>query len=95
MVCFLKQRNLEGHNSNNIPQLESFGESAWTFILAIFKAGWDQLLSSNGITIRDNIAANFGKINHPTMRVTRVDSRRFLRELDEAPEGNNLQYILK
>jgi len=26
---------------------------------------------------------------------TRVDSRRFLRELDEAPGGNNLQYILK
>ena len=29
------------------------------------------------------------------MRTTRVDSRRFLRELDEAPRGNNLQYILK
>ena len=28
MACLLKQRNLEGHNSNNIPQLESFGESA-------------------------------------------------------------------
>ena len=29
------------------------------------------------------------------MRATGVDSRRFLRELNEAPEGNNLQYILK
>jgi len=66
MACFLKQRNLEGRNGNNIPQLESFGELAWTFISAIFESGWDQLLSSNDITIRDNIAANFGKINHPT-----------------------------
>ena len=29
------------------------------------------------------------------MRATEVDSRRFLRELDEASGGNNLQYILK
>jgi len=29
-----------------------------------------------------------------TVRATRVEySRRFLRELDEAPGGNNLQYI--
>jgi len=65
MTNFLKQRNLKDHNGNNIPQLESFGKSAWTFILAIFESGWDQLLSSNDITIRDNIAANFGKINYP------------------------------
>jgi len=30
-----------------------------------------------------------------SVRATEVDSRRFLRELDEAPGGNNLQYILK
>jgi len=29
------------------------------------------------------------------VRATKGDSRRFLRELDEAPGGNNLQYILK
>jgi len=29
------------------------------------------------------------------VRATGVDSRRFLRELNEAPGGNNLQYILK
>ena len=28
IACFLKQWSLEGHNSNNIPQLELFGESA-------------------------------------------------------------------
>ena len=29
------------------------------------------------------------------VRATEGNSRRFLRELDEAPRGNNLQYILK
>jgi len=39
MVCFLKQRSLEGHNGNNILQLELFGELAWEFISAIFESG--------------------------------------------------------
>ena len=34
--------------------------------------------------------------SNSAVRATRVEhSRRFLRELDEAPGGNNLQYILK
>ena len=34
--------------------------------------------------------------SNSAVRMTRVEhSRRFLRELDEAPGGNNLQYILK
>jgi len=41
MACFLKQQNLEGRDSNNIPQLALFGESAWEFISAIFESGWD------------------------------------------------------
>ena len=43
------------------------------------------LRNSRALTRRSNSA----------VRATRVDSRRFLRELDEAPGGNNLQYILK
>jgi len=39
MACFLRQRNLEGLNSNNISQLDTFGESAWDFISAIFESG--------------------------------------------------------
>jgi len=35
------------------------------------------------------------KVYPLSVRATGVDSRRFLRELDEAPGGNNLQYILK
>jgi len=39
MACFLKQRSLEERDSNNIPQLELFGESAWEFISVIFESG--------------------------------------------------------
>ena len=38
MACFLKQRSLEGHDGNNIPQLELFGELAWDFISIIFES---------------------------------------------------------
>jgi len=36
---FLHQRKLEGHNANNIRQLDPFSESAWDFVLAIFISG--------------------------------------------------------
>ena len=39
MACFLRQHNLEGHNGNNIKQLDPFGQSAWDFISAIFESG--------------------------------------------------------
>jgi len=62
MVCFLKQQSLEGHNGNNIPQLELFGELAWDFISVIFKSGWDQLHLSANISICDNVSTHFGNI---------------------------------
>jgi len=62
MVCFLKQRSLEGHNGNNIPQLELFGKLAWDFISVIFKSGWDQLYSSANTSIHDNVSTYFGNI---------------------------------
>ena len=62
MACFLKQHSLEGHDGNNIPQLELFGESTWDFISIIFESGWDQLHSSENTSIRNNISAHFGNI---------------------------------
>jgi len=62
MVCFLKQRSLEGRDGNNIPQLELFGKSAWEFISAIFESGWDQLHSSKNTTIHDNISTHVGNM---------------------------------
>jgi len=68
MACFLRQRNLEGHNRNNIKQLDPFGQSGWNFILAIFKSGWDILTTANESTIRSNIAKEFGKAINPPSR---------------------------
>ena len=62
MACFLKQRSLEGRDSNNISQLELFGELAWEFISAIFESSWDQLYSFKNTTIHDNISTHFGNI---------------------------------
>jgi len=62
MACFLKQQSLEGCDSNSIPQLKLFGESAWDFISMIFKSGWDQLHSSENTSIHDNITTHFGNI---------------------------------
>ena len=65
MACFLKQHSLEGHDGNNIPQLELFGESTWDFISIIFESGWDQLHSSENTSIQHNISAHFGNIQTP------------------------------
>jgi len=65
MACFLRQRNLEGCNANNIRQLDPFGELAWDFILAIFKSGWDMLTTSNDSPIRNNVARKFSKSTIP------------------------------
>jgi len=61
MACFLRQRNLKGRNRNNIKQLDLFGQSAWDFISAIFKSGWDTLTTANKSTIRGNITKEFDK----------------------------------
>jgi len=68
MACFLRQRNLKGYNGNNIKQLDPFGQSAWDFISAIFKSGWDILTTDNKSTIRGNIAKEFGKATNPPSR---------------------------
>jgi len=62
MACFLKQQSLEGHNNNNIPQLELFSKLAWDLISMIFESSWDQLYSSENISICDNLSTHFGNI---------------------------------
>jgi len=64
MACFPRQQNLKGHNANNIRQLDPFGKSAWDFVSAIFKSGWDTLTTSNKSSIRSNIAKEFRKITN-------------------------------
>jgi len=69
MACFLRQRNVKDQNANNIRQLDPFGESAWDFISAIFKSGWDTLTTANKLSIRDNLAKEFGKTTKPPPNV--------------------------
>ena len=73
MACFLRQRNLEGRNGNNIRHLDPFSESAWDFISAIFKSGWDTLTTSNKSTIRSNIAKEFSKKTNLPSKVNTRD----------------------
>jgi len=61
MTCFIRQRSLENRNANNIRQLDSFGEFAWDFILAIFESSWDVLTTANKSSIRSNVVKEFGK----------------------------------
>jgi len=69
MACFLRQQNVKDWNANNIRQLDPFGESAWDFISAIFKSGWDTLATTNKSSIRDNLAKEFGKTTKPPPNV--------------------------
>jgi len=61
MATFLRQRNLEEHNgnNNNIPQLELFGEAAWSFVSAVFESGWDKLNTADMISFRKKITSQF------------------------------------
>lgn len=55
MATFLRQRN----NGNNIPQLELFGEAAWSFVSAVFESGWDKLNTADMISFRKKITSQF------------------------------------
>jgi len=66
MACFLRQRNVKERDANSIRQLDPFGESAWDFVSAIFKSGWDTLITANKSSIRDNVTKEFGKSTKPS-----------------------------
>jgi len=59
MASFLWQQNLEDHNGNDISQLALFGDSAWTFMSAIFESGSDRLLTSGNISFCNSISLQF------------------------------------
>ena len=69
MACFLRQWNVKDQNANNIRQLDSFSESAWDFISAIFESGWDTLATANKSSIKDNITKEFDKTTKPPTNV--------------------------
>jgi len=65
MAYFLRQRNVKDQDANSIRQLDLFGKSAWNFVLAIFKSGWNTLTTANKSSIRDNFTKEFGKSTKP------------------------------
>ena len=59
MVSFLRQRNLKGHNRNNISQLNHFGESVQSLVFTIFKLGQDLLNASRNTSFHDMVVSQF------------------------------------
>jgi len=62
MAKFIRQRNITNRDSNKIPQIDSFGEAAFNFIMAIYKAGWDKLFTSDKNTLRQKIQSQFSNL---------------------------------
>jgi len=59
MAQFIRQRNISDHDSNKIPQIDSFGEATLEFITAIYKSGWDKLNTTDKTPIRNRIQKQF------------------------------------
>jgi len=62
MAEFIRQRNITDHDGNKIPQIDSFGEAAFNFIIAIYEAGWDKLFMSDKNTLRRKIQLQFSDL---------------------------------
>jgi len=62
---FIKQRNITDCNRNKIPQIDSFGEAALTFIQAIYEAGWNKLHTTDKTSIECKIKMQFVKLGLP------------------------------
>jgi len=58
-AIYIRQRDLSCGDPNSLPQLNSFGDTAWNFVTAIYESKWDQLLSSSNTSFRENVAAQF------------------------------------
>ena len=59
MAEFIRQRNISNCNSNKIPQIDSFGEATFKFILASHEAGWDRLNTLDKTPLRNKIKLQF------------------------------------
>jgi len=55
---FLRQRNISDYNSNKISQIDSFGKTTITFILALYKSGWNKLNITNKTPLQNKIKCN-------------------------------------
>ena len=56
---FIRQRNISNWDGNMIPQLNSFGDAAFDFILAIHETGWNKLNTLDNRHIENKIKEQF------------------------------------
>jgi len=71
LICiaeFIKQRCITNWDGNKIQQLDTFGEVAFTFISAIYEAGWDKLNTTDKTNIGCKIKSQFAKQATPHSR---------------------------
>ena len=59
MAEFIRQRNISNCDGNQIPQINSFGDAVFDFILAIHEAEWDKLNISDRTTLRHKVQSQF------------------------------------
>ena len=61
---------------NNVKQLQDFSQTAWQFILSIYKVEWDILeINENNRMFRQNISWKFSpksNVNKPVKRVEQL-----------------------
>jgi len=70
LICiaeFIKQRCITNRDGNKIPQLDTFGEAAFSFILTIHEVGWDKLNTLDKTTIKHKIKAQFVESAPPSL----------------------------
>ena len=65
MATFLKQKKLKGCNDKNISQLKLFSKAAWTFVSAIYEAGWNQINTVDNITFQSKVKFQFIRNQSP------------------------------
>jgi len=61
------QRNITNCDGNKIPQVDSFGEATFIFILAIHKARWDKLNMLDRTTLGCKIKSQFMESAPPSL----------------------------
>ena len=60
MINYILNKKVEKGKVNNFKDLKGVGKVAWDFILAIYKSGWDVLITdSNSNSFRNKVLAKF------------------------------------
>ena len=50
MTKYIKNKSIDHNKVNNIPDLSSVGKVVWNFISAIYKSGWNSLVTNKDNT---------------------------------------------